>query len=73
MLVSTGLLGSGRLYWALVGRVGLSYAARGSTTLRLRNVHVKLLPVNTKLLSMDTVAISKYKQVQCCQEPGTAY
>ena len=26
------------------------------------NVHVKLLPVNTKLLSVDTVVISKYKR-----------
>ena len=73
MLVSAGLLGSGGLYWALVGCVGLSYTARGSTALRLTNVHVKLLRVNTKLLPMDTVVISKYKQVQHQQEPGTAY
>ena len=56
-----------------MGRVGLGYVLRESATLMLRNVHVKLVPVNTKLLSVDTVVISKYKQVQRRQEPGTAY
>ena len=63
-----GLLGSGGLYWALVGHVGLGYAVRGSTALRLRNVHVKLLAQHTqthvKLLSVNAVVKSKYKEVR---------
>ena len=68
MLGFAGLLGSGGLYWGLVGHVGLGYAVRGSTALRLRNVHVKLLAVHTqthvKLLSVNAVVKSKYKEVR---------
>ena len=64
------------MYWALVGRVGLGYAVRGSTALRLRNVHVKLVAVHTqthvKLLFVNTVVNSKIKEVRGRQEPGTA-
>ena len=73
------VLDSGGLYWALVGHIGLGYAVRGSTALRLRNVHVKLVAMHTqthvKLLCTDAVVKSKYKQVQRRQEPGrpTAY
>ena len=33
VLGCAGLLGSGRLYWAPLGHVGLCYAVRGSTAL----------------------------------------
>ena len=60
MLGCAGLLGSGALYWALVGRVGLGYAVRRSTALRLRHVHVQLVAVHTqthvKLLSVNAIA-----------------
>ena len=73
VLGCAGLLGSGGLFCALVDCVGLCQVGQGSTALQPINVHVKLLPVNTKLLSVDMVDNSKYKQGQCQQEPGKIY
>ena len=59
-----------------MGRVRLGYAVRGSTALRLRNVHVKLVAVHTqthvKLLPVNAVVNSKNKEVRGRQEPGIA-
>ena len=45
------------------GLVGLDYGGQGNTAIGFRKVHVKLLPVNTKLLSVNMVVNSKYKQI----------
>ena len=66
-------IGSDGVYWALVGLVMLGYGGQGNTAIGFRKVNVKLLPVNTKLLFVNTVVNSKYKQIQHQHEPSAAY
>ena len=56
-------MSSGGLYWALVGRFRLGYGVQGHMAIGFRKGNVKLLPVNTKLLSVNMVVNSKYKQI----------
>ena len=64
------------LWWAVLCCAGLCWAIRGSTVLKPRHVHVKLLPVYTthvKLLPVYTVVNRMCKDLQSWLEHGDAW